>query len=86
MLDHDAYDALDSSNPDAVRLLLKLERFHGGNSTFVLSKAMAPTMGWGWDRWYAARDALVESSIIRCIKHGGRGPNDPPIYGWALKG
>jgi Bifunctional DNA primase/polymerase, N-terminal len=86
MLDHDAYDALDSFNPNAVRLLLRLERFHGGNSTFVLSIAMAPTMGWGWDTWYAARDALVESGIIRCIKHGGRGPNDPPVYGWALRG
>jgi hypothetical protein len=59
MLDHDAYDELDRSSPDALRLLLKLERYHGGNSTYVLSKAMAPTMGSGWSRWYAARDALV---------------------------
>jgi hypothetical protein len=71
---------------DAVFLLLKLERHHGGNDSFVLSKAMAPTMRWGWDRWYAARDTLVDAGIIKCINPGGRGSNDPPIYGWALKG
>jgi Bifunctional DNA primase/polymerase, N-terminal len=86
MLDHDVFDDLGRTNPDALLLLLRLERYHGGNSTYVLSKAMAPTMGWGWSRWYAARDALVQAGLIRCIKPGGRGSNDPPIYAWGLKG
>jgi len=66
-------------------LLLKLDRFHGGNDKFILSKAMAPTMGWSWSRWYAARNVLVDAGIIKCISPGGRGPNDPPVYGWALR-
>src|SRR5262245_27807717 len=67
--------------PDVFGQTLRLERYHGGNSTYVLSKAMAPTMGWGWSRWYAARDALNEAGLIKCIRPGGRGSNDPPIYG-----
>jgi hypothetical protein len=86
MLDHDAYDELDSSNPDALRLLLRLERFHGGNDRFALAKAMAASMGWDIRRWKAARAALVGVGLIKCIQPGGRGPNDPPIYAWALKG
>jgi hypothetical protein len=86
MLDHDVFDSLGAMNQDAIFLLLKLERYHGGNDSFILSKAMAPKMGWGWARWYAARDALVEAGVIRCISPGGRGSNDPPIYGWILKG
>jgi hypothetical protein len=85
MLDHDVFDTLGAVNQDAVFLLLKLDRYHGGNDKFILSKAMAPTMGWSWSRWYAARRALVEAGIIRCISPGGRGPNDPPIYGWGMR-
>ena len=86
MLDHDVFDSLGASNQDAVFLLLKLERYHGGNDSFVLSKTMAASMSWGWPRWYAARDLLLAAGIIRCIKAGGRGPNDLPIYGWGTKG
>jgi len=86
MLDHDAYDELDKSNPDALRLLLRLERFHGGNDRFALAKPMAASMGWGIQRWKAARAALVEVGLIRCVRPGGQGPSDPPIYSWALKG
>jgi hypothetical protein len=85
MLDHDAYDELDRSNPDALRLLLRLERFHGGNDRFALANPMASTMGWGLPRWQRAREYLVKTQVIRRIHPGGRGPNDPPIYGWALK-
>jgi len=86
MLDHDAYDELDKSNPDALRLLLRLQRFHGGDDRFALAKPMAASMGWDIRRWKAARAALVDVGLIRCIRPGGRGPNDPPIYAWTLKG
>jgi hypothetical protein len=86
MLDHDVFDSLGAANQDAVFLLLKLERHHGGNDSFILSKAMASSLGWGLPRFYAARTHLERASIIRCLEPGGRGPNDPPIYGWALRG
>jgi hypothetical protein len=86
MLDHDMFDSLAARNQDALFLLLKLGRHHGGNDTFFLSKSMCSSMGWGLPRWYSARDLLVKTGVIRCIQPGGRGPNDPPIYGWGTKG
>jgi hypothetical protein len=86
MLGHDIVDALAISNPDAMLLLVLLERYHGGNDRFVLAKAMAEKMGWTLPRWRAARSALTEAGIIRCIHPGGNGPHDPPIYSWPLKG
>src|SRR5262249_33782748 len=86
MLDHDVFDSLGAVNQDAIFLLLKLERHHGGNDTFALANAMASSMGWGLPRWQRARDLLVKTCVLRRIKQGGHGPNDPPIYGWALKG
>ena len=86
MLDHDIFDQLAASFPDAILLWVRLERYHGGNDTFALANAMASGMGWGLPRWQKARDLLVKTGVIRCIKQGGHGPNDPPIYGWALKG
>ena len=86
MLNHDIVDALTAENSDAVALLVVLERYHGGNSRFVLANEMAVKMSWGRFRWRAARDALIASGQIKCVHPGGRGPNDPPIYAWALKG
>jgi Bifunctional DNA primase/polymerase, N-terminal len=86
MLNHDVVDALTAENPDAVALLVVLERYHGGNDRFILANEMASKMGWGLFRWRSARDLLIKSDIIRCLYSGGRGPNDPPIYGWVLKG
>jgi hypothetical protein len=86
MLDHDIFDAMGAENPDALLLLLRLERYHGGNDRFVLAKPMASSMGWSIPRWKAARSALAQAGIIRCLHPGGRGPNDPPIYRWTLKG
>jgi len=85
MIHHDIIDALTANNPDALLLLVKLERYHGGNDTFALAKAMAPSMGWGLPRWYAARDYLVDVGLIRCAHPGGRGPNDPPKYCWGKR-
>jgi hypothetical protein len=85
MLDHDIVDALAINNSDAMVLFVLLERYHGGNDRFVLAKPMAAKMGWTLPRWYSARDYLVRAQLIRCIHRGGHGPNDPPIYGWALR-
>jgi hypothetical protein len=82
MIDHDTFDTLGATGQHAIYLLLKLERHHGGNDRFILSKSMCASMGWGLPRWYSARDLLVKIGAIRCIEPGGRGPNDPPIYGW----
>jgi hypothetical protein len=86
MLDHDIVDELAATNSDAVALLVVLERYHGGNDRFILANEMASRMRWGLERWRAARDLLVHSNVIRRCRAGGRGPHDPPIYGWAMKG
>ena len=86
MLGHDIVDALAISNPDAMVLLVLLQRYHGGNDRFALARPMAEKMGWTIPRWRAARSVLTQAGIIRCIHGGGNGPHDPPIYGWALKG
>jgi bifunctional DNA primase/polymerase-like protein len=62
MLDH---DVIDNAPDDAILLLIRLERYHGGNDNFILSKTMAASMGWGWPRWYAARDTLERLGVIR---------------------
>jgi hypothetical protein len=80
MLDH---DVIDSFPEDAILLLIRLERYHGGNDRFALAKAMAASMGWSIARWKAARSALAQAGIIKCFHPGGRGPNNPPIYTWA---
>src|SRR5436190_1741695 len=64
MLDHDIFDVLGGANPDALLLLLRLERYHGGNDTFALANAMASSMAWGLPRWQRARDYLVKVRII----------------------
>jgi hypothetical protein len=45
MIDHDIFDDLDRNDPDAMLLLLRLERYHGGNDRFALAKSMAASMG-----------------------------------------
>jgi len=86
IIDHDTFDGLGRTNPDALLLLLTLERYHGGNDRFALAKPMAASMGWSMPRWKAARSALSQAGMIRCLHPGGRGPNDPPIYVWGTKG
>jgi hypothetical protein len=83
MVHHDVIDALSAHNPDALLLLLRLERYHGGNDRFALANAMAASMGWGLPRWQRARQYLVKARLIHCVHPGGCGPNDPPIYSWA---
>jgi Bifunctional DNA primase/polymerase, N-terminal len=84
VLDHDIVDAL--ADPDALGLLVKLARYHGGNGRFFLANEMAASLGWGLSRWRTARDRLVAANIIKCVKPGGRGRHDPPIYGWTITG
>jgi hypothetical protein len=66
-------------DPDAWCLYGKLRRHHWGRH-FALSKSMAASMLWGERRWKRARDKLVQVGEIECIRQGGRGPHDPPIY------
>jgi len=35
---------------------------------------------------FPERALCLKYSLIPCIRPGGRGPNDPPIYGWTIKG
>jgi hypothetical protein len=60
-----------------------LKRFHGGKDSFVLANGMARKLHWGLGRFQIARDCLVAVGEIICISPGGRGPHDPPIYGWS---
>ena len=82
VISHDLYDRIDTENPDAWRLLTRLKRHHWGRD-FALSKPMAASMNWDLRRWKKARDFLVRFGIIACLHEGGKGPGDPPIYGWA---
>jgi hypothetical protein len=76
----DEIDALASTDPDALALLVMLRRFHYGREEFALAKAMAGKLGWSLKRFKDARGRLVTSGYIKCIHPGGRGQNDPPIY------
>lgn len=82
VLDVEAVDIVATKNPYAVALLMVLKRHHDGQETFLLANATAKTFGWSVNTFKAARDRLVELGFIRCIHPGGRGPNDPPVYGW----
>lgn len=82
IVDHRTVDALAARNPDALALLMILERRHASNDNFFLAKAMATSLGWGTRRWRAAREHLVEGGFIRRLQAGGRGPKDPPIFAW----
>jgi hypothetical protein len=82
VISHDLFDRIEAHSPDAFRLLMRLKRHHWGRD-FILSRPMARSMGWDHRRWNKARDLLVRFGIIACLHEGGRGPGDPPIYGWA---
>ena len=72
----------EEGGDDAALLYCDLRYYHWGRD-FVLSKAMAPAMGWGLPKWKSARNVLVRLGFIRCIHPGGNGRHDPPIYNWA---
>jgi hypothetical protein len=76
------YDLIDTVSGDALQLLLKLKRYHGNRETFALAKRMAASMGWSLTRWRAARADLTRDRVIVQLHPGGRGPNDPPLFGW----
>jgi Primase C terminal 1 (PriCT-1) len=82
VISHNTIDRVMAHSPDAFYLLMILKRHHWGRD-FVLSNAMAASLGWGLRRWQVARNLLVRLSLIACIHEGGMGPNDPPVYAWA---
>jgi hypothetical protein len=73
-------------DPDASHLLMALRRYHGPDAVFALGKAMARKLGWGDRRFRIARAKLAKIGRLHCICEGGRGPNDPPLYGFGAKG
>ncbi len=75
----------EQGGDDAALLYCDLRCHHWGRS-FVLTKAMAAAMGWSLLKWKRARDTLVRLGFIRCIHAGGKGPHDPPIFTWELRG
>lgn len=78
----DAVKELGASNPEALALLMLLRSWHYEREEFVLANAIHQKLGWTLPKFKAARARLTEAGKIRCIHPGGRGPNDPPIYGW----
>ncbi|MBB5755138.1 bifunctional DNA primase/polymerase [Prosthecomicrobium pneumaticum] len=80
---HVLVETLAMDDPHAFALLLYLRKTHWGRDDFVLAKGTAEALGWTLRRFKEARDRLIEVRQIRCIHRGGKGPSDPPIYGWA---
>lgn len=76
----DEVDDLAADDPRAFALLSILRRHHAGADDFILSKAMAESIGWSVNTLRAARDALEERGFVECIHRGGQKPNDPPLY------
>ena len=81
-LSHDLVDRYAGSAPDALAVLLKLKRHHWGRPEFILSRAMAGSLGWTERRFMRARNRLVSDGELRCLHPGGRGNGDPPRYAW----
>ena len=69
MIDHDIFDLLGARNQDAVFLLLKLERYHGGNDRFIMAKPMAASM---------EMDLVPLASRPRSISRSRRHQMHPP--------
>lgn len=82
LVNNEMIDALAGQQPDALALYILLRRHHAGRADFILANALAKSLGWTLPRFKRAREALEEEGHIRCIHPGGRGPNDPPVYGW----
>lgn len=79
---HDVVDHLATTDPHAYALLSILKRHHRGRDQFVVASGLATAMEWDGRRFLKARRSLEACGLIRCIHPGGRGPKDPPIYGW----
>ena len=77
-----AVDELASADPCAFALFGVLRRWNAGRHHFNLANETAQKLGWTLPRFKTARRRLEEAGHIRCIRRGGRGPNDPPVYAW----
>jgi hypothetical protein len=67
---------------EALVLLNVLKAYHWEQEVFVLSRAMAESLGWHVRKFYKARKILEDKGLIKCRHRGGKGPNDPPVYCW----
>jgi hypothetical protein len=74
-------DVMAAANPDAYALLNILRRYHFAHDCFALANAIAEKrLRWTLPRFRAARDWLVSQRFLRCVRRGGRGPGDVPLY------
>jgi Primase C terminal 1 (PriCT-1) len=71
---------LAAAHTDAFALLAILRRQHWAPVDFILSNAMANSLGWSLRRFRSARDYLVECGKLRCVHRAGGGPHDPPKF------
>jgi hypothetical protein len=78
----DAVKELGASDPNALALLLLLRSWHFERDEFILSNNIHKRLGWTLPAFRSARSRLAQAGKIRCIHPGGKGPHDPPIYGW----
>lgn len=83
ILRHTVIDRLAAGDPHAFSLYAVLQRHHWERDEFAIANSMAETLGWHVDRLRAARAALLSAGVIRCVHPGGKGPRDPPLYGWS---
>ncbi len=79
IIDHSVVDDLAAAEPRAFALFLLLMRNHWGRD-FFLTKAYADKIGWAVNTLREARGVLLNRGLIKCVRPGGRGPNDPPVY------
>ena len=68
------------------RLLYSDLRCHHRGRDFVLTKAMAATMGWRLQEVERGTGCPGEARLHLLHPSGGNGPHDPPIYTWKLRG
>jgi hypothetical protein len=83
MLGHEVVDRYAAGDPDALALLLLLKRRHWSRAgEFVIARAMAASLRWDMRRFLRARERLITDGLLRCVRRGGRGVGDPPIFDW----
>jgi Bifunctional DNA primase/polymerase, N-terminal len=74
---------LSDGTPDAIWLFMDLKLHHWGHKKFVLAtRAMAARYGWGFRRFWAAREALVRLGLIEMLAESTS--TKPALYAWGV--
>jgi hypothetical protein len=72
---------LRDGTPDAIWMFMDLKLHHWGHKKFVLAtRAMAARYGWGFKRFWPARDALVRLGVIKMVADATS--TQPAVYAW----